>query len=276
MIVMDALSLLIDDEVQRYLDYYRECFSVAIAFYDPAGRSLRSAQEKSLCHYCHLLRTDPAQEKRCLALDQKKREEAALVRETLLYRCHGGLWEALRAVRVDGILLGFLMVGQIRGGEPFPDAAKNHPRRVELYRAHSRMVVHAKLAPMIGLFDALTEFMVQKNFLKIRTNLLVSRLLGFIDANLDRPLSLADGAGHVNMTPSALAHALKRQGIGPFGHLVRQRKMAEARRILTARPDLTVKEAALSLGYDDPYYFSRVYKQVHRVSPSQDRGQPRL
>jgi len=33
----------------------------------------------------------------------------------------------------------------------------------------------------------------------------------------------------------------------------------------------SVKEVAAALGYDDPFYFSRVFKLVNRVSPSRFR-----
>jgi hypothetical protein len=34
---------------------------------------------------------------------------------------------------------------------------------------------------------------------------------------------------------------------------------------------LSVKEVAAALGYDDPFYFSRIFKSVNRVAPSEYR-----
>ena len=34
---------------------------------------------------------------------------------------------------------------------------------------------------------------------------------------------------------------------------------------------LHVKEVAAALGYDDPFYFSRVFKSVNRIAPSEYR-----
>jgi hypothetical protein len=34
---------------------------------------------------------------------------------------------------------------------------------------------------------------------------------------------------------------------------------------------LSVKEVAATLGYDDPFYFSRIFKSVNRVAPSEYR-----
>jgi AraC-like DNA-binding protein len=38
--------------------------------------------------------------------------------------------------------------------------------------------------------------------------------------------------------------------------------------IAAAEPDLTVAEAALRAGYEDPLYFSRQYKKVRKKTPS--------
>ena len=37
---------------------------------------------------------------------------------------------------------------------------------------------------------------------------------------------------------------------------------------------LNVKEVAAALGYDDPFYFSRTFKSVNRVAPSEYRMMP--
>ncbi|MNW68056.1 Arabinose operon regulatory protein [compost metagenome] len=46
--------------------------------------------------------------------------------------------------------------------------------------------------------------------------------------------------------------------------------MARARHLLdtTAAP---VKAVADEIGYDDPYYFSRLFRRIHDVSPSEYR-----
>ena len=46
--------------------------------------------------------------------------------------------------------------------------------------------------------------------------------------------------------------------------------MQRARQLLEA-DSLHVKEVAAVLGYDDPFYFSRVFKSVNRIAPSEYR-----
>jgi AraC-like DNA-binding protein len=105
---------------------------------------------------------------------------------------------------------------------------------------------------MIGLFDALVEFMVQKNFMRVRTDVFTGRLLMFIESSLDRPVSLSDGAKFMNMTPQALAHSIRRHGLEPFTELAQKRKISEAELRLKRDPQLSIKELSHSLGFTDP------------------------
>ena len=47
-------------------------------------------------------------------------------------------------------------------------------------------------------------------------------------------------------------------------------RMQQAAQLLVASA-LSVKEAAAALGYEDPFYFSRVFKSVHALAPTDYR-----
>jgi AraC-like DNA-binding protein len=79
----------------------------------------------------------------------------------------------------------------------------------------------------------------------------------------------------VNISPSHYFALFKRRtGRAPMDYFTRLR-MAEARRLLDTTTS-SVKEVAAVLGYDDPFYFSRVFKSVNQVAPSNYRMQQRV
>ena len=55
-------------------------------------------------------------------------------------------------------------------------------------------------------------------------------------------------------------------GRTPSQFLARLR-MHHAARLLQQQSDLTIKAAGLAVGFEDPYHFSRVFKQIHGVAP---------
>lgn len=89
-------------------------------------------------------------------------------------------------------------------------------------------------------------------------------------AHLDQPLQVAHLAAMANVSPSHYFALFKQQtGCSPISFFTRLR-MRRARGLLQDS-SLSVKEVAAALGYDDPFYFSRVFKSVHKVAPTEYR-----
>lgn len=92
----------------------------------------------------------------------------------------------------------------------------------------------------------------------------------FMKANLNKTLQVASLATLINVSPSHYFALFKRRtGRAPIDYFIRLR-MQHACELLDTT-SWSVKEIAATLGYDDPFYFSRVFKAVNRVAPSQYR-----
>jgi AraC-like DNA-binding protein len=93
------------------------------------------------------------------------------------------------------------------------------------------------------------------------------RCKAIIDAEPDRVLTLREVADAAGVDMSTVCRWFRRfQGISPYQYLLR-RKMNLAAQFLIQNGGM-VKEAAVRVGFDDPYHFSRVFKAVHGVPPS--------
>ena len=85
--------------------------------------------------------------------------------------------------------------------------------------------------------------------------------------HLNQPLKVANLSMMINVSPSHFFALFKRQtGLSPIDFFIRLR-MRHARQLLSTTT-LSVKEVAAALGYDDAFYFSRLFKAVYAVSPS--------
>jgi len=98
----------------------------------------------------------------------------------------------------------------------------------------------------------------------------VERSLAYMAENLDKPLQVATLAAQAKVSPSHFFALFKQMtGCPPIDYFTKLR-MRHACRLLdstTAR----VKEVAAALGYDDQFYFSRLFKSVNGVPPRQYR-----
>jgi transcriptional regulator GlxA family with amidase domain len=99
----------------------------------------------------------------------------------------------------------------------------------------------------------------------------IEQCIAYMAQHLDKPLQVATLAAQANISPSHFFALFKRQiGSAPMDYFTRLRMQRACR--LLENTSLSVKEVASELGYDDPFYFSRVFKSVNRVAPSDYRA----
>lgn len=98
----------------------------------------------------------------------------------------------------------------------------------------------------------------------------VEQTIAFMMDNLNRPLQVATLAFMAHVSPSHYFALFKRRtGCAPMDYFTRLR-MKHACRLLDTTTS-SVKEIAARLGYEDPFYFSRVFKSVQGSAPSDYR-----
>ncbi|MGI6703748.1 MAG: helix-turn-helix transcriptional regulator [Clostridia bacterium] len=91
--------------------------------------------------------------------------------------------------------------------------------------------------------------------------------LEYIERNFANDITLEDVSEHVHISTYYFSHGFKRfTGITFKEHLTKTR-IKEAKRLLLTT-DLTIGEVARQVGYDDPNYFSRVFKNIEGIPPS--------
>lgn len=95
---------------------------------------------------------------------------------------------------------------------------------------------------------------------------LVARAAEFVKTHAGAPLTLADVAHAVHVSPNYLT-GLFRAGTGTsLGRYILEERVACAQEMLR-QPDASVKAVALELGFADPFTFSRTFKRVTGRSP---------
>jgi AraC family transcriptional regulator, arabinose operon regulatory protein len=102
----------------------------------------------------------------------------------------------------------------------------------------------------------------------------IGRTIEYMKEHLNESLRAATLAAVANMSlPHYFAQFKRVIGSSPIDYLIKLR-MEHARRLLS-ETSWSVKEVAVSLGYDDPLYFSRVFKSINHTAPSDFRVRKR-
>ncbi len=98
----------------------------------------------------------------------------------------------------------------------------------------------------------------------------IEQSIAFMKQHLDQALPAAVLAVQANVSLSHFFAIFKqRTGQTPIAYFIHLR-MERARELLEGTA-LNVKEIAALLGYEDPFYFSRVFKSVAGVAPTEYR-----
>lgn len=93
----------------------------------------------------------------------------------------------------------------------------------------------------------------------------------FITEHLEQNHSLADIAEHIHISPSRLAHLFSEQVGTSIIKWREEQRMIKAQHLLhtSAAPIYAISR---QLGYDDPLYFSRLFKRYTGLTPSEFRN----
>ncbi|MDT5191053.1 MAG: hypothetical protein QOI28_3304 [Mycobacterium sp.] len=95
---------------------------------------------------------------------------------------------------------------------------------------------------------------------------LIADVFAVIDRRIAEPLSLRDVARELGLTPGHLTTVVRRRTGRTVQRWITERRMADARALLSAT-DLPISEVARRVGIADPGYFSRLFRTTHGVSP---------
>jgi AraC-like DNA-binding protein len=98
----------------------------------------------------------------------------------------------------------------------------------------------------------------------------IEQSISYMLQHVNQPLQVATLAAAVNVSASHYSALFKRwTGSPPIDYFI-QLRMRHACQLFDYT-SLNVKEVAAALGYDDPFYFSRTFKAINRIAPSEYR-----
>ncbi|HEU5474964.1 MAG TPA: AraC family transcriptional regulator [Actinophytocola sp.] len=99
---------------------------------------------------------------------------------------------------------------------------------------------------------------------------LLAEVFEVIEQRYSQPLSLRDVAAAVSISPGHLTSTVRRRTGRTVQEWITERRMVQARRLLTAT-ELPIGEVGRRVGFPDAGYFARIFGRVHGMSPGRWR-----
>ncbi len=257
-----TLRAILKPEAQQMLARFSSLLNVRIGFFGPDGSEICIGEERPICTFCKMLRSND--ESRCFELDKKMFERAKLANKPFSYPCHGGLTEAFVPVDLAEKRIGLIMVGQFRAeGQTAPPSCSDGM----LVAYENRPIFSQKqISDMLGLVELMVQSFVDRQLVTSADTDQIQLLLDRIHENPAKTMTVEEAAIFTCRSPSSIAHLFKNLTGKSIRQYQIEAKLDEADRLLRTFPDMPIKEIAERLGFDDPLYFSRLYRK-HRNSP---------
>lgn len=96
-------------------------------------------------------------------------------------------------------------------------------------------------------------------------------VIDYIDANLERPLPVEDLAKVSGFSRAHFSRVFADSEGVPPAEFVLQQRMQRAAKLLTKAAFMPVKEVAIMSGFDDANYFSKVFRRIYGINPTEFR-----
>ena len=266
-----ALELILSDEVQSLLDDFAALIDARVTLFGPDGTHMRRGKEMCNSAFCRHIQSCPGGLEKCLAMDEVKRQEAVQTRDVVLYRCHAGAHEIVAPVFIHGKCAGFLMIGQFRVDDALPSG---DPGLEKFYRQLPKFT-REKLTAITGLFRTLIDYISIRELAVLQSDQLRLDIDRYIAQHGHEDIRLPDMAKKLGRSVSSISQFLRRNYGTGFKELLINHRLHLAESFLRSNPEATVAEAAFAAGFQDQFYFSRLFRNRRGMTPGEFREQLR-
>jgi AraC-like DNA-binding protein len=276
MLKSKGIIFLFKKEIQEIFDSFTACFNIRINYFSPDIRELKVGLHKPVCSYCALIQNKFGMKDLCIESDKARCKEAAEKKELVSYTCHAGLQEAIHPVFFEDDLLGFIVIGQFRSAEQVEPhiieaCSENGVDIHKLEKAFSKVPQYTdkQTRNILNLFKILVKYIVSQQMVSRKGNMVLNTIIHHIEENIDKQITLTDVARLVGKSNSYISHLFKKNFDKSFSRIFIEMKLNKADDFFRIMPDLSISEVAYKLGYNNPLYFSRIYKKYRGISPKE-------
>ena len=232
------------------------------------------------CAFCRLMKSCPTAKRLCDEADRHAFEECVRSDKPVIYHCHAGLVEAVFPLHEGDKPIAYFMVGQITDQ---PDKAalrqqvNERSAQLNLHPECLREAVEAvpykdeeQINAAAKIMEACTGYILFKELITPEKDRLMERAKEYIEAHLEEDITAVHICRHLQVSRTKLYELFrKEQGQGISAYLL-QRRLITAKKLLKTT-DLSIKEIARKVGFNDYNYFSRVFKKTFGRSPRKYR-----
>ncbi len=266
-------------QLLKLISNMHELTGIWLNIHEPSGRDIRIRSAHT--EFCRAINDIPEGHARCTACDA---DAARLCRQRLEpwhYRCHAGICETLVPIVKAGEVISYLGFGQLLDESPIEEQWKCTRETLgwypgDLEELHGkflkiRQYPSGKTAAMTEILKILASHPEFHDAVVPAGHTDLQRLEQYLSRHYAEKLSIKKIASDLHFGDTKLCKLAKTLSNGrSLTWLIAYRRVLAAQKLLAAT-DLAVSEIALTVGYEDYNYFTKVFKKITGITPSRYR-----
>jgi AraC-like DNA-binding protein len=239
-------------------------------------------ENQNMCDFCKLVRECPDCHKKCIESDRKGFLMSQKTARAYTYKCHMGLSEIITPIVENGVIIGYMMIGQILmegdsdkvrelidlAGEKYGVDKNALLSELDKINLSSRDFLESA----IGVLSMCICYLYTNNIIVKRDGGLGAKLRKYIDFHIDGDLAVETLCKMLYVSKSKL-YAVSRSEFGMgISDYIQEQRMKKAKKLLR-ETDNMISAIAASVGYADANYFTRAFKRETGMTPKKYRAQ---
>lgn len=268
------------DEKLELLTVLKELHNISsfrLSLYDTSFNEIE-AYPKELCTFCKLIQQTQAGKNRCVQNDRTAFQMVENTNEVFVYRCKFGLYEAVAPLYSFGTLTGYLMMGQIINKQKssrnqiLSTASDYVDDKNKLYEAIASIPsgTEKQLRSCITIMDICAKYITLSNHLGNVKSDLAYKTKKYIDENYTNKISIDNLCQIFFCSKATLINSYKKKYSHTINSYITYKRIEYARNLLQFT-DKSIKEIALTCGFSEQNYFSKVFYKINKKSPTDYR-----
>lgn len=277
---MDQMSLTLNkDLLLSFFKDFHTLTGIKIALFTESGKELLSYPEKH-CPFCEYIRSNHEGNRNCEVSNEKAFKRCQNTGKLEIYHCHAGLIETAAPLIDNGVVIGYIMFGQITDN---PDSNMLHESLCHVLQDYSQndcdftpelTDISYKSTDQIHatakILEACTFYVLYSNMISLRNENFIKNLNQFLLSHLSEDLSVDRLTAEFNISKNKLYDTCANYLSTGIAEHIKNLRINEAKRLLH-ETTLPIYEIADRVGFADYNYFCRVFKKESGLSARQYR-----
>ena len=250
-----------------------------ISIYDTEQNELEAYPKKGSA-FCQFIQKNPKALALCHKNDKKAFETARQTEDVYLYQCCFGLYEAVAPLYHNGILSGYLMMGQtmdtmhdspkhtFQSALPYVDNVRELKDAVDQIPVRSK----SQILSCISIMEICAAYITLSNRLKLNNQTLPVKIKEYIHTHFSGQITLDQLCSYFYCSRATLTKSFRNAYQQSILEYITSYRLAQSKKMLED-PTVSIQDIARQCGFSDQNYFTKVFHQKGGLTPLSYRNQ---